>query len=127
MSPPYAFHLFDLFMLIMVYMGASVWFGRWRTWIDHVGWRKGWPSLPWLALATVYFRLMVIFHSVDPILFAHLQESHPDLLTVPSYILGGIGLSAMSFRFPKWAMPPWYREQQKVKQAEEDSGDESTR
>ena len=132
MSPPYEAFFFDLFVLFAVLAGGSVWLGRfwlgrWYNWSDQLHDYSRWPATPWAALVFVYLRVLMVFHSVDRDLFAYIRDSHPDLLLAPGFIFGGISLSVMVFRFPKWALPPWYRERLKARQAEKDSGDESTR
>ena len=64
---------------------------------------------------------------VDPDRLAYLLDSHPELLFAPFMVFAGIGFSAMFLTFPKWALPPWYREKLKEQQTEKDGKDESTR
>ncbi|TAK35830.1 MAG: hypothetical protein EPO21_04895 [Chloroflexota bacterium] len=92
-------------MLGFVACGAAVWFGWWRSWVDHprlqyYAWRM--PCAPWIGMM---FAMMIVLG-----ILRNMGISLPQKMMAAALLpWAAIGFSVMVFHWPRWALPPWYR------------------
>ncbi|TAK31708.1 MAG: hypothetical protein EPO21_16850 [Chloroflexota bacterium] len=96
-----------LFGLILA--GAAIWFGWWRSWVDHprlqyYAWRI--PGGPWIALAMT---VVAVDGTLQHLGFDSSKVVPEAIMLYVVAVLSIIGLSVMAFHWPRWALPPWYR------------------
>lgn len=97
MVPLYAWVLPAVFLLC----GALIWFGFYRSWTDnphptcYVT-----PFWPWAA---------VVFSTILFTSVLGINKAPHDMLLDVLWVIGtALGIGAGLFRYPRWAVPPWY-------------------
>ena len=71
---------------------------------------------PWCSLA---FTSLIVMGALKIVLEGFGIALPTEFVVAPMVIFSAIGASAASFHWPKWALPPWYREYEKQKRARE--------
>lgn len=105
-----------VFLVVIAFMGLDVWFGWWRGWT-----KNGYPgqrmlALPWLALAIVLGVTLILLYVLLLLRFPlMIRTIEPDWVYVVASVavlsLALFGFIVSWTRWPRWAVPGWYREQ----------------
>jgi hypothetical protein len=86
----------------IVVLGVVVWRGTWRSWLDSANLFAGFGfGVPWFSLTAVVGLLAILVRRTSAI--------DSDIAYILVTALSAIALCASIFRWPRWALPPWYR------------------
>ncbi len=114
--------LVDLVLLTVAVLGVAVWTGRWRSWVElEPHYRDGGLLFPWFTPFAIIIRTALFLKlslGIDLLIYEMIALATGCMV---------IGLSAASLHWPKWALPPWYREYLNEKQSKRDGRDEAAR
>ncbi|TAK31706.1 MAG: hypothetical protein EPO21_16840 [Chloroflexota bacterium] len=98
-----------LWLVLMTIAGAAVWFGWWCKKIlvspsfERLPKASAWPGFPWMVMVFTMMGVLMILHGWG----LRLPDKVIIALILP---WGPVGLFVGIFRWPNWALPPWYRE-----------------
>ena len=109
-TDPRVLLLIDLFLLALTVLGAAVWTGRWRSWTESdIRDARAPLLLPSFAMFFLILRVGILLRDSLQIQFA--SES----ILVPAIAFQILGFISSWWNWPKWALPPWYRDHLKHK------------
>lgn len=112
----------DLGLMAFAVLGLAVWTGRWRSWTkSSYSDNERATSLPWLALGLIIMRIGLVLKvslGLDALDYAWIALSMACL---------AIAVIAAYWRFPKWAIPYWYREYLRTERSQKDREDQTAR
>ena len=102
-----------LFGLLTCTLGALVWFGVYRSWARPLSRGAYVPAMrlrilaaPWLGLLSLLVMAAGGLRFIGIVLPS-------GLLLAATFCCLGIGATAGLFQYPSWALPPWFRAQQR--------------
>jgi hypothetical protein len=103
--------IFAAIATIFVAIGVSIWLGSWRSWIDSPTiMAAGGFAMPWFAISAIDAFVLNLVRVWVP-----LDRPIGDVMVgLPT----AIGLVAAALRWPRWIVPPWYRQQAKEQTAQ---------